>query len=55
MILVIGIGDSDVWIIVVLEQWVIFICLDKNWVNGDYYQGDVLVDGLVVFLMLIMQ
>ena len=55
MISVIGTGDSDAWTTAALEQWAIPIRLDKNWANGDYYQGDAPVDGLAASLMLITQ
>ena len=39
MVSVIGTGDSDAWTTAALEQWAIPIRLDKNWQEGDYYDG----------------
>lgn len=55
MISVIGTGDSDAWTTAALEQWAIPIRLDKNWQDGNYYEGKPPVDGLAAALMLITQ
>ncbi|GAC32746.1 E22 family MetX-like putative esterase [Paraglaciecola polaris] len=55
MISVIGSGQSDAWTTALLEQWAIPIRLDKNWANGDYYDGERPLQGLTAALMFITQ
>lgn len=53
MIFVIGVGESDVWIIVNFVYWVVFIKLDSKWNKGDYMRDNGFIDGLIVLFMLI--
>ena len=55
MVSVIGSAGADAWSTALLEQWAIPIKLDKNWQQGDYYQGTPPTDGLIASLMFITQ
>ncbi|GAC12942.1 E22 family MetX-like putative esterase [Aliiglaciecola lipolytica] len=55
MISVIGAGEADAWTSANLEHWASPIKLDKHWQQGNYYDSQPPVDGLVASLMLITQ
>ncbi|MDO6426662.1 homoserine O-acetyltransferase [Thalassotalea sp. 1_MG-2023] len=55
MVSVIGIGQSDAWLVAGLEKWAAPIKQDPNWNNGDYYQSEGPNTGLMQSLATITQ
>ena len=55
MVSVIGMGESNAWTTLALEQWALPIRLDPAWKNGRYAQDAPPIDGLTHSLMLITQ
>lgn len=55
MVSVIGVGQSDAWLVAGLEKWAAPIKQDPLWNNGDYYQGEAPKTGLMHSLATITQ
>nr|WP_286272948.1 homoserine O-acetyltransferase [Thalassotalea hakodatensis] len=55
MVSVIGIGQSDAWLVAGLEKWSAPIKQDPKWNNGDYYQSEAPNTGLMYSLATITQ
>ncbi|WP_286232940.1 E22 family MetX-like putative esterase [Thalassotalea sediminis] len=55
MVSVIGLGQSDAWLVAGLEKWAAPIKQDPLWNNGDYYQGTAPNTGLMLSLATITQ
>ena len=55
MVSVIGMGQSDAWTALALNQWALPITLDPAWNKGDYYDSKAPLDGLTASMMVITQ
>lgn len=55
MVSVIGIAQSDAWLVAGLEKWAAPIKQDPKWNNGDYYQAEAPKRGLQLSLATITQ
>ncbi len=55
MVSVIGVAESDAWLVAGLEKWAAPIKLDPLWNAGDYYQGKAPKKGLQLSLATITQ
>lgn len=55
MISVIGVAESDAWLVAGLQKWAAPILMDPHWNSGDYYAAKPPTDGLAQSLAIITQ
>lgn len=55
MVSVIGVVESDAWLVAGLQKWANPILSDPNWQNGDYYGQSAPLEGLTQALAIITQ
>ncbi|BDX05149.1 E22 family MetX-like putative esterase [Planctobacterium marinum] len=55
MVSVIGVAQSDAWLVTGLQKWANPILSDPNWQNGDYYSSSAPLEGLTQSLAIITQ
>lgn len=55
MVSVIGVVESDAWLVAGLQKWAAPILSDPNWHEGDYYHSEGPIDGLTQSLAIITQ
>lgn len=55
MVSVIGVAESDAWLVAGLQKWANPILSDPNWQDGNYYSGSAPLEGLTQSLAIITQ